>query len=290
MMNNNNFGNFGNNTMGMGYTQQPQQQVVMNQTLTKEEIEFIRRKGPKFNFKLSKEEFLRAICTHKDPATGNISLRLNPDGTHTCAICQETFTLLEPSKFDRGAIEDICANFNDLFQSIKTMYGPIPAESGREFYTMVGFVNRIPDLYDIAAEYFARLNGAGVGVEENRNPWGMGMLNAMMNPNFPMGGINNMGMNMGGQQNADPNYIAYMQAQAQQQQAMQNPNGMQQQMPQSNMNVTAYNPGTPNPAYAPAPNAGGFTPNPIGYVEQNQTVQAGVPVNPTPDVRTAFKG
>jgi hypothetical protein len=275
-MMNNNFGNFQQNGMGMGYAQNNQQSVVMNQTLTKEEIDLLRKKGPKFNFKLTKEEFLRAICTHKDPQSGNISLRLNQDGTHTCAICSETFTLLEPSRFDRAAIEDICANFNDLFQSIKTMYGPIPAESGRELYTMIGFIPKIPELYEIASEYFARLNGAGVGVEENRNPYGMNMLHAMMNTGFPMGNTN-MNMNQAVNPACDPNYMAYLQHQQQ----MANAGGT---------NVSTFNPGTPNPNYAPNNNNNPGFNNPIGYVETEQTVQTGPQGNIAPNVGTAFKG
>jgi hypothetical protein len=155
--------------MGVGFAAQPQNEVVMNQTLEESEIDLLRKKGPKFNFKLSREEYLRAICTHKDPKNGNITLHTNQqDGTKTCAICGETFTLLDPARFDRAAIEDICANFHDLFQSIKTMYGPVPTEAGREFYAITGFILKLPELYEIAAEYFSRLNLAGGGMEENK--------------------------------------------------------------------------------------------------------------------------
>jgi hypothetical protein len=275
-MMNNNYGF--NNSMGMGYAQQTQQPVVMKQTLTQEEVELLRKKGPKFNFKLSKEEFLRAICTHKDPNTGNISLQRNPDGTHTCSICHETFTLLD--RLDRGAIEDICLNFNDLFQTIKTMYGPVPTEGGRELYAFIGFINRMPDFYEVAAEYFARLNNAGAGMEENRGPQSLGMLHTMMNVNFPMGAMNNPQAN----QSYDPNYVAYLQEQLAKAGAMNTNNSS---------NTMNHNPGVPNPNYAPPANGGsgnGENYNPIGFVETEQTVQAGAPNAPTPNVQSSFRG
>jgi len=290
MWNNNSWGNNGMGAnMGTGFANTNTQTIPMNQTLTKEECIKLQEKGPKFSFNLTETEYLRAICAHKDPVNGNISLKDNNDGTHTCGICHETFTLLDPDKFDRAAIEDICADFNDLFQTIKTMYGPVPIEAGRDFYSFVGFIPHIPELYEVASEYFGKIENTGRGVTDNRSMHGANLLYAMMNPQYPMGVP--MGAAVNAPPNADANFQQYQQWLASQQQAQQQGQPQFQQPTQSqfgsvqtpNANFAA---GQPNPAYAPQNN--GFV-NPIGFVEENQTAAVGAPPTPAANVTSGFR-
>jgi hypothetical protein len=77
----------------------------------------------------------------------------------------------------------------------------------------------------------------------------------------------------------DPNYLARLEAVA--------------RAGGSNLNVT-HNPAVPNPAYQPTSNNGyaGIGINPIGIVEEQQTVQAGPAgqqQSPAGDVKAGFK-
>lgn len=276
------FGNIGNNNVNMGIGMNPSAATanyIMNQTLNAEEISFLQKKGPQFNFKLTREEYLRAVCTHKHLNTGNIALTTNSNGTRTCSICDTTFSLLD---LDRAHVENICLDFHDLFQTIKTLYGPIPTDSGREFYAFAGFINRIPELYELAIEYFRRLGGNTNSIEENRNIGSLAMLTAMNNPGaFQQMGINtpNIGSNVaynvsGNQVQVDASVLQNLQQQIQMQAAQL----QQMQATQQGSQQTGVPGGIGT--------AGVRSNNPVGFVEETQTVTTG----PQGQVTSSWKG
>lgn len=282
---NNNYWAQGNMNAGVGFGNQQPAKIVMNQMLSTDEVNELRVEGPKFNTKLTRKEYLRAICSHKNPNNGNIDLHANGDGTHTCNICQATFTILNPDKVRMETVEDICADFHDLFQTIKLMYGPIPIEAGREFYAMTGFIQKIPEMYRIANEYFSRIQNAGYGVEENRGVYGINMLNAIFNPNaavYPAGGammgspiygVNYVAPNAGMGGTMDPNYQAWLAA----------------QQGNNNIVVNSHNPNQQQQGQQVAHPAQQATyGNAIGFVEDTQQVAA--PGIPNVNVQATFKG
>jgi hypothetical protein len=277
-MNNNFNGNGFMPNVGFGYSgTTPQEPIAMNTPLTQENIEELRHnEQPVFGKKLTKDEYLRAICTHKDK-NGNFTLRDNHDGTFTCSICKQTFHLIEPSETNIEEIQAICENFLDLFQTIKTMYGPIPEETAKDLYSISGFVPKFPKMYEIAAHYYQRLTPG----QYTQSHYGNATQNQLWSL---MSGGNMFGQGFGqAPQPFQPSYQQPVQYQPQYAQPQQPNNG--------------YYPGTPNQAYAPAPN------NPMGYQEQGaqipitsapqapQNVQTTKTVqSPGPDVNAAFKG
>lgn len=164
------FGGFFNPTPvvnGYGYVQPPRQldKSQMRNVISAEEQEKLRKNKQEFSGKLSEEEYLRALCTHKDVRTGNISLNHNDDGSVTCAICGENFRIVDTSE---GAItmEDIeatCSNFNDIFQTIKLIYGAIPEDVGRQLYVISGFIKKVPMFYKYAKTWFEQIGKTGQG-------------------------------------------------------------------------------------------------------------------------------
>ena len=164
------FGGFFNPTPvvnGYGYVQPPRQldKSQMRNVISAEEQEKLRKNKQEFSGKLSEEEYLRALCTHKDVRTGNISLNHNDDGSVTCAICGENFRIVDTSE---GAItmEDIeatCSNFNDIFQTIKLIYGAIPEDVGRQLYVISGFIKKVPMFYKYAKTWFEQIGKVGQG-------------------------------------------------------------------------------------------------------------------------------
>lgn len=238
------FGGYNNQFGGTMYNnngfQQPQN-TVMRQLLTENQIKELQQAPQTFSTKLTHGEYLKAICTHKDPNTGAITLQETNDGRYHCTICGETFRLIDPSE-SREAIENICMNFNDVFQSIKTYYGDAP-DSFRDFYLMSGFISKIPYLWDIAKKYFERIPMGMNGVQPTNDQYGWQLLNNIFGNNMMGNVVPGMGMgnNMYMGQPAYP----------------QNNGWGQPQQPQYNQptytNQPPVNPGYPNTTQFNAP-------------------------------------
>ena len=304
------FNNFNNGYNGfMGYanqTQQAPEKIQMRQLLSADEQDQLRKKNPEFSGRLTKEEGLKALCTHKDARTGAICLEQQEDGSVTCSICGENFHLIETGDgISMEEIENTCSNFNDIFQSIKLMYGAIPEDVGRNLYLISGFIKKIPSFYAYAKKYFERIGGVNTGVQS----YGAGnqAMMAWQNLYGPFGG--NMGM--GGMMN--PSMVLQqqqaMQAQQQQQQmAQQAPMGMGMMNPMMQAQQQMTQQGAMNPAMgmgmmmgqAPAINYGApVAGNGVGYVvpeqgpattaAQGKTEQKATTVK-SPDINNGFKG
>lgn len=303
----NNFNNWYNGFMGYAnQMQQAPEKIQMRQLLSADEQDQLRKKNPEFSGRLTKEEGLKALCTHKDARTGAICLEQQEDGSVTCSICGENFHLIETGDgISMEEIENTCSNFNDIFQSIKLMYGAIPEDVGRNLYLISGFIKKIPSFYAYAKKYFERIGGVNTGVQS----YGAGnqAMMAWQNLYGPFGG--NMGM--GGMMN--PSMVLQQQQamQAQQQQmAQQAPMGMGMMNPmmQAQPQQQMAQQGTMNPAMgmgmmmgqAPAINYGApVAGNGVGYVvpeqgpattaAQGKTEQKATTVK-SPDINNGFKG
>lgn len=159
---------------GVSYAE-PQQTPVMNQLLTPEEVTELQKTPQQFSTKLTRDEYLRAVCTHKD-YNNRVTLEKLPDGRHHCTICQADFYLLQLSTSD-DEVSTICNNFNDLFQTIKTYYGNAP-ESLKDLYVMNGFILKMRYLWNVARQYFERVtNASAFGVQQNPDQYGFQLLN-----------------------------------------------------------------------------------------------------------------
>lgn len=294
--------NLGNNNLYNGQQQgmvqyaQPQQQYVMNQLLTAEEQDSLRTEKPEFSGKLSKKEYLRAICTHKDIRTGNFSLSYNEhEDTHTCAICGETFHLIDLNNYTPDQITQVCSDFNDLFQSIKTMYGGVPTEAGRDLYMIGGYIKKFPAMFEYAANYFRKLD-IGNGLQRagsGQNQQMLQMFTALMTPG--------MAPNM----MATPNYggpvappAAWGQAAAPMltpQQQWEKQQWEQQQAAQARTVAPGWGQAAaPAPGWGAAPGAGMFGggETPVGFVDPTGSTPPVVKEEKvaSPDVKGAFKG
>ena len=150
-----NFNNgYGQQFNGMTYGNNAPQNPTMSQLLSPEEMSEIQKAPQAFQTKLTRDEYLRALCTHKDQ-NGNIKLEKLADGRYHCPICNSDFNLIDLNAA-KGDIEQICLNMNDLYQSIKT-YLPNPTSSMRDIYMMIAFFNKIPQLWGIAKNAFEKI-------------------------------------------------------------------------------------------------------------------------------------
>lgn len=288
--NNNYYGAYQNG--GVSYPQQqPVNQPVLTQLLTPEEQMELQKSSPSFHTKLSREEYLRSICTHKS-TDNTFALDQLPNGKQRCRVCGAEFNLI-PIGTPKEEIEQICFNFNDLIQSIKTYYGNPPKDM-KEFYLINGFTDKIGFLWDIAVKYFDNITKSQNVLQQNGENYAFGTLanilgpGPMMNPIYypnqqPVYYPQAPQQYYYGTPTANPTapYGAQMPPAAMVQQpnanAMYNPQQPQQPMaPMGVQNGTAFNGYPQQPMYGynnqpvnPAQVSGAQpnSMNPIGYVE-----------------------
>lgn len=272
---------------GMAYAGAPQQQqTVLNNFLTPEQMSEIQQFPQQFPTKLTKDEFLRSICTHKQ--NGRITLEQMNDGQHHCTICSKDFFLFQLDTPEE-TIYGICKNMHDLLQSIKTYLLNAP-DALKDIYMMLGFIEKLPLLWKSAVKTFEQAsNATAFGLQQNANQNPFQMLGQMMNGGM-MGG-------MGGyyaQPAAVPPMAMYQQpgygqppmappqapiagaAPAQPPVYGATPRyGYGQafvQPPQAPVPPAAYSAPTPPPGYPSA--------NPVGYVENQGVAQTQVNISP----------
>lgn len=259
--------------------QQPQPSPNENvQFLTAEEMQELQKHPQSFQAKLTRDEYLRSICTHKDK-NGRFAVEDLKDrpGHCRCSICGAEWNMIDVQAPD-GEVDRICSDFYDLFQTIKSYYGNVPM-SMKEIYLISGFISKVPQLWKIAKKYFEHSVGGSFGGQnvQNTDQYGFNVLaNLFGNP-----GMATM-----------PGYNPYYQA-AQQVPPM----GYYQQPQQPMMNQQPMN---PQPMmqpqqYAQAPTYGmnpqAVQQNPIGYVDNsNDFTQNGQQQTQTTQQSVAMPG
>lgn len=180
---NNNWGyNNGYNMNGYMYNR-PKMPSPTN-PLSKEDMALLMQKAPQFSLAISQVDALKAICTHRDKE-GDKLIR-NNDGTVTCTICGTTF---RPVNTDADSVKKVFQQAVDCLETIKIMYMDIPDDVTRAYFQMTPFLQKGPQLYEIALDHYNRYSGGSNVVAGNFNN-GMNAFNMwsmMMNPGAAMG-------------------------------------------------------------------------------------------------------
>lgn len=145
--------------------------------LTEEDKKMLKAQGG-FSLFVSDKDMKRAMCTHKDG--DQFSLRENADGSHTCWVCGKTFNLVDMSKEN---VEQITKDFSDILDSIKTYYLDIPEGVVKEFFQMMPFIEKTPDIYDIARNNFHSYENPMVG-QYNQGNQLFGMYDSISSPGY----------------------------------------------------------------------------------------------------------
>lgn len=245
---------FGFGGVSMNYGQ-PVERKVKN-VLTPEEMAQLQQKCNQFSLNLTDEEILKSRCNHRNQ-NGELALADTADGEHICTICGEKFREVDMRAED---VEDVVATMNDILQTVKLLYGDMPAQAAKEYYQIIPLIKKLPKLMTIANDNFNKYDNANQLEQQNiNNPYAI--LNAFANPAF------------------NPMY----------QQTYQQPMGYGQPAPQPAAYQQPVNPfGQQAPMYGQpaaqqmgyAPTTQGFQYNP-GMGSQQQPVNPQVaPVNP----------
>lgn len=170
---------------------QPQQVPTMKNFLNQEEIQKLLQKENNFTLNLTETEKLKAACNHRwnEPRNGQYdAITEGPDGICRCAICGYEF---DPVAMDttEDTLKEVVKNTVDVLQTIKLLYFDMPAETAREYYSIIPLVERIPKLFEIAAKSYAKYDSTGAYGFNNRNMNTMQMFNlltGMINGTQPM--------------------------------------------------------------------------------------------------------
>ena len=161
--------------------------------LSKEDMALLKQKAPGFSLAISQVDALKAICTHRNE-TGE-SLQPNSDGTVTCTICGARFT---PVNADMDTVEQIFKHVIDCLETMKIMYLDIPDDVAKQYFQMIPFLEKGPQLYKISLDHYSKYNNSSV-ISNNYNNGGnaFNLFSAIMNPGMAMGmGMPQQAMNM----------------------------------------------------------------------------------------------
>ena len=257
---------------------QHQQAPKTGNWLSAEKRAILQKGISQFKLSVTDEEMARGQCNHYDQ-NGVSALVPDGDGSggYTCSICGTHFT---SRNFTPEEVKATTEELLDILNTIKIMYLSMDPNAALEYFQIYPFIEKIPQLYNIALQDFKKYEGVGDFVQSNNmNPFNM--FAAMSNPGF------GYGMNMQPQQ------------QMYGQQGYQQPMGFQQYNPQQ-MNAgyaqqnPAYNPvygqpqaqqGYQQPVGTYQPQSQGFSMNPQGAAapQQNQYMNTNMPnaMNPT---------
>ena len=147
------------------------QAPVMNNFLTPEDIASLQT-NPMFPTKLSMMDYKRAICTHK--INNIIALEKTSNGEHRCTGCGSEFWLYDLNT-PIETIEKVCKNMHDLLQSIKVYFLNVP-DSMKEIYMIIGFIPKIPLLWQTAKKTFESASNSTfntVTQNADQNSWAL---------------------------------------------------------------------------------------------------------------------
>jgi len=151
------FNTFNNNGMTMGAMYGQNKVVVPQNTqpLTQAEQNELKKKSPAFTTELTRDELLRSYCTHRNK--DGSALTENPDGSGTCTICGET-VVFPPSGYTKEEVQEIVMKFKNLLNVIKCQYFDIPPQIVKDFFQIMPYVERVPELYNLAMQNFNSYN------------------------------------------------------------------------------------------------------------------------------------
>lgn len=216
----------------IGMPQQNPNNYRIASTLSAEEIAMLRNQASTFSLQLTQEEMLRAICNHRSEDGLSDTLVYDPvTGIAKCTICGYEFRPVEPN-VDYETIKEDIKRVEDIIQTTKLMYIDLPQQAAKDYYPILGLLEKLPQLMEYAAKNMAKHDSYGY-MYDNRNMGAAAMFQNLSNM------FSNMTMNYQ-QAPQQPNPAFYQQ-----------PAGFPQSAyPQPQMNPFGYQ-GTPQPMYNP---------------------------------------
>lgn len=154
VMNNGYSGAAGNyNYQGYGYNNGAGVPVQKhNNALTADQIKKLQQNVSQFSLALTEEEYLRAICTHRNAEGTADTLVYDPmTGMARCTICGYEFKPVD-ANVSKEEVKGIVDDIINVLQTTKLMYIDLPAEAAAEYYPIIALLNKAPQLFEFAAK------------------------------------------------------------------------------------------------------------------------------------------
>ena len=182
--------------------------VKVENNLTAEEIQRLTKQQAEFTLALSEESILRGRCNHFW-TDGSDATEVIGDNKLHCKICNAEFYALTPDTDPASIKEQVDATLS-ILQSIKYMYITMPKPVAAQFWTIIPLLEKVPDLFKLAATEFTRIIGANTrsyngGVQNSYDMYRsvVGALGGNMNA-MNMMGMGGMDMSYGQPGAANP--------------------------------------------------------------------------------------
>ncbi len=139
--------------------QQPNQMAKISNSLTKEEIERLQKNVSQFSLAITEDERLRGICTHRSLDGATDALVEDENGLLRCTICGYQFKAANPDT-TADQIQDAVNDIVDYLQTTKLMFMDLPQEAAREYYQIIPLIEKLPQLFEMAAKNMAKHDAA----------------------------------------------------------------------------------------------------------------------------------
>lgn len=141
--------------------QTPQQMQKFSNPLSNEEIELLTKSKSHFNLNITNEERLRGICNHRTAdGMSDAIVKDNVTGALRCEICGYTFKQVDPN-MTSDEIKNVLSQVIDLLQTTKLMFIDMPANAAREYYQIIPLLEKLPELFEMAAKNMAKHDAYG---------------------------------------------------------------------------------------------------------------------------------
>ena len=178
--------------MGQGMVPNQQPLPKTGNWLSGEKYQLLQKGLSQFKLSVTEEELAKGQCNHYN-LNGTSALIPDQDGSGgcTCAICGTHFTSRE---FAQEDVQNATQNILDILNTIKILYLSIDPNAALEYFQIIPFIEKIPQLYNIAVNDFKKYEGVNNMVPaQGQNPFNifsmmtMGYNPAMMGYQAPMG-------------------------------------------------------------------------------------------------------
>ena len=158
--------------MGQGVVPNQVQMPKTGNWLSADKYALLQKGLSQFKLSVTEEELAKGQCNHYN-LNGTSALIPDADGGggYTCSICGTHFN---PNEFDAESINNATQNILDILNTIKIMYLSIDPNAALEYFQIIPFIEKIPQLYNIAANDFKKYEGVNNFVTPQQpNPFNM---------------------------------------------------------------------------------------------------------------------
>lgn len=147
------------------------QPAIQRNVLTDEEIAMLMKKENSFSLALSETDKVRAACNHRRQDGLNDALFDDEDGAVRCSICGYKFRPIDANTnvTTKETVTAACSEITDILQTIKMIWIDIDPTVAREYFQLIPLIDKIPELFEIAAKNFAKHGNINPWANNNRN-------------------------------------------------------------------------------------------------------------------------